>query len=207
MSDTGWSNLRDLLLDGYADFARRLGRRLGSDDLANEALHETYLRLERGGEAPPIHSPRAYLMRMAMNVANTLRVAERRRIGVSEGEALLELIDERPDPERAALARKEIEALDRAVGEMPARRQEIFRAVFREEASQRQIAERLGISVRTVQLELSAAIEHCALRLGRGGEKRFASTPPDASFSESGDPLSGEGERQSAATSKERVKR
>jgi DNA-directed RNA polymerase specialized sigma24 family protein len=41
------SSLRSLLLAEYVDFDRRLTRRLGSPDLASEALNETYLRLAR----------------------------------------------------------------------------------------------------------------------------------------------------------------
>ena len=38
------TTLRKLFLERYGQFRRHLQRRLGSEDLANDALHETYLR-------------------------------------------------------------------------------------------------------------------------------------------------------------------
>jgi len=61
--------LRNLLLSSYEDLANWLTRRLGSQELAREALQETYLRLERGNEIGPVHSPKAYLLRTAINIA------------------------------------------------------------------------------------------------------------------------------------------
>ena len=62
------SSLRTLLLAEYVDFDRRLTRRLGSPDLASEALNETYLRLEGMRELGPVRSPKAYLFRIAPRV-------------------------------------------------------------------------------------------------------------------------------------------
>ncbi len=55
-----------MLLAGYEDFALWLTRRLGSSELARDALQETFLRLERGSEIGPVNSPKAYLLRIAL---------------------------------------------------------------------------------------------------------------------------------------------
>ena len=47
MAETTWALLRDLLTDRYTEFKVRLTRRLGSEELASESLHETWLRLHR----------------------------------------------------------------------------------------------------------------------------------------------------------------
>ncbi len=159
--------LRTLLLSGYEEFAAWLTRRLGSAELAREALQETYLRLERGNEIGPVHSPKAYLLRTAINIAINKRVADKRRLGISETEKLLAIPDEAPDPARTVEARSEIEALTRALAELPVRRRQIFLASWVEEVSHPEIAKRFGISVRTVQIELKDALEHCAHRLRR----------------------------------------
>jgi hypothetical protein len=54
MAETTWALLRDLLTDRYTEFKVRLTRRLGSEELASESLHETWLRLNRSGHVGSI---------------------------------------------------------------------------------------------------------------------------------------------------------
>jgi len=152
-----------------------LTRRLGSAECAGEALQETFLRLEQGGEIGPVGNPAAYLFRMAMNIAANRRVAENRRLTVSETDKLLEIPDEAPGPFQLAESRSEIEALKRALAELPERRREIFLAAWIEELPHQVIAKRFGVTTRTIQIELRRALEHCASRLDRNLEKRFTS--------------------------------
>jgi RNA polymerase sigma-70 factor, ECF subfamily len=176
MIETSRATLRHLLLGGYDDLKRRLACRLGSMDLAGEALQETFLRLECAGDIGPVRQPRAYLYRIALNIAINRRVAENRRLTAAEAEALLDVVDETPDPARTAEARSEVEALKRALVELPPRRREIFLAAWVYEVPHQKIAERFGITLRTVQMELKDAREHCALRLDRNVTKKLAAT-------------------------------
>jgi RNA polymerase sigma-70 factor (ECF subfamily) len=163
----------------------RLTRRLGSADLASEALQDTFLRLECAGEIGPVSSPRAYLLRIALNIATNRRISENRRLTVPESEALLEMPDESPDPARTAEARSEIAALKRALAELPARRRDIFLAAWVEELPHQQIAERFDLSVRTIQIELRQALEYCGQRLEREQRKNFAFAPRGLSLNQS----------------------
>jgi len=176
MVETSRAALLDLLVSGYDDLRRRLTRRLGSGELAGDALQDTFLRLKSPGELGPVRSPRAYLFRIAMRVAASRRIVERRRLTELETEALLAIADDAPDPSRVVEARSEIEALKRALRELPARRREIVLAACMEEIPHRAIAERFGVSVRTIQIELKQALAHCALRLERDGVRRSPRT-------------------------------
>jgi RNA polymerase sigma-70 factor (ECF subfamily) len=51
--------LARLFLDSYDALKLRLKRRLGSDDLACDVLHETYLRVDRMDSAPQVQKPDA----------------------------------------------------------------------------------------------------------------------------------------------------
>jgi RNA polymerase sigma factor (sigma-70 family) len=175
MAETSRATLRHVLLAGYDNLAKRLTAQLGCSDLARDALQDTYLRLERAAEIGPVRNPRAYLLRIALNVAANRRVASRRRLTATETEALLEVADEAPDPARIVEARSEIEALKAALAELPPRRREIFLAAWVEEVPHQEIAKRFEVTIRTVQIELKHALEHCALRLGRQVRKNFAS--------------------------------
>jgi RNA polymerase sigma-70 factor (ECF subfamily) len=181
MTESSRGTLRHLLLDGYDDLVRRLAFRLGSTDLAREAMQDTFIRLERDSEIGPVRNPRAYLLRIAFNLATNRRVAENRRLSTTEVEALIDIADETPDPARIAEARSEIDALKRALAELPDRRREITLAAWVEELPHPEIAKRFGVSLRTIQHELKLGMEHCARRLGRNGTKSFASGRPDLS--------------------------
>src|SRR3546814_8850809 len=102
MAEVTWKTLRVVLGERYDDFARLLSRRLGSQDLAEDALQDTFLRLAREGELAPVRDPRGYLYRMAYNIAANRSRTERRRLTVAEADTLLDLIDEAPGPEHIA---------------------------------------------------------------------------------------------------------
>lgn len=167
MSETSWATLRQRLLVSYEDLKSRLARRLGSSELAGDALQDTFLRLECAGEIGPVGNPDAYLFRTALNVAADHRRAERRRLTSVEIEAVLDLADETPNPARITEARSDIEALRRALAELPSRRREIFLAAWLYGVPRQQIADHFGVSLRTIKVELKHAREHCAVRLDR----------------------------------------
>jgi RNA polymerase sigma-70 factor (ECF subfamily) len=167
MSDTNRTALLTLLVTSYDDLRTRLARRAGSADLADEALQDTFLRLSNATGIGPVRDLKAYLFRVALSIVSNRRVAERRRRTVSEVDAVFELADENPGPDRVIEARSEVGALKRVIQDLPARRREILMAAFVDEVPLKQIAERLGVSVRTVQVELKQALVHCAMRLNR----------------------------------------
>ncbi|MNR78008.1 putative RNA polymerase sigma factor FecI [compost metagenome] len=166
-------SLRALFLSRYAQFRRHLHLRLGSEDLANDALHETYLRVEQMNAPSAIKYPSAYLYRIALNIAEDQRKSNARMLSVPEIEGLYEMADELADPSRTFEARTEIDALERALAELPKRRRLIVIAARVDEMPHREIALRFGISVRTVEKELRAGLEHCCERLGRDFIQRF----------------------------------
>ena len=167
MTDKNLAMLRGFLVARYDDLKTRLTHRLGSAELAGEALQDTYLRLERADAVGSVSSPGAYLFRMAFNTAMDQKRAERRRLSRTEIHTLLDIGDNAPGPLRIVEGRFEIQALERALAELPPRRRAILLAVRLEGLPQRQIAERLGISLRLVEKELRRAQEYCAERLGK----------------------------------------
>jgi RNA polymerase sigma factor (sigma-70 family) len=168
------ADLRKLLLADYGGLDRRLTRRLGSADLASDVLQETYLRLEGMKEIGPVRSPKAYLFEIAINIANDRKRAESRRLTVDEVDRLLEIPDDRPDAARVIEDRSEIKRLRRAIAELPERRRQILLLSRIEGVPNREIAKMLGVSVRTIEIDLKQAVEHCAQRLQRQPPAKFA---------------------------------
>ncbi len=154
--------LRKALVESYDRLLSQLERRLSSRDLAREALHDTYLQLERAKEIRPIEHPIGYLIKIAINLARGRQRAGKRLLSVAEIEATFNLADEAPDPAQTVEARSELEAFERALAELPPRRQAILLASFSENLSSLEIAQRFGLSKRMIDIELKLAREYCA---------------------------------------------
>lgn len=171
MSDHAWASLRRTILVRYDDIRSRLARSLGSRDLAEDALHEAYLRLHRSDAIGAIQQPERYIFRVALNVATDKRRGERRRASQAEVLAAIHLHgDVAPDLIRELEARSEVDALKKALAELPPRRRAILIAARLDNLSHDVIAERFNISRTMVQKELRQALAHCIDRLGKDGE-------------------------------------
>ncbi len=171
MSDSSRSTLRDLLAQRYEDLKRRLTWRLGSAELASDALHDTWVHLEeRNEQGEPVKSPAAYLMRMATNLALDRLQRDRRYMSAEEVETLLaEIADPAPGPAQTVAARDVVEAVARLIESMPPRRRAIFLAVRVDELSNQEAAVRFGVSPRLIGLELKRAHEYCMAHLPKHG--------------------------------------
>ncbi len=168
------STMLGLFLDHYQDFARRLRRRLRSDELVNDVMQETFLRVEcmdtiDGGA----RNPAGYLFRMALNVAADQRKAGSRFLTGGEIDGLLHMADESLDPARIFQSRQEMSSLEAALLELTPRQRAILIAARVEETPQADIAREFGISVRMVGKDLKKALEHCGERLDRKVVQRF----------------------------------
>ncbi len=134
MTDPAWIGLRQLLVDRYDDFRKRLTRRLGSAELARETLHETWLHLHRAAPIGTIASPPSYLLRIAFNIATDRGRKQSRLARRTEVMAVLDMADDAPSAEREIAARQEISELEAALEELTPRRRMILLASRVEEA-------------------------------------------------------------------------
>jgi RNA polymerase sigma-70 factor (ECF subfamily) len=172
MVESGRALLRQLLVSGYEDLKRRLTRRFGSADMATEVLHETWLRLDHVTEIGTVQRPKSYLYRMALNVAIDRRRADTSWFGKAELEVLLRSDDDQLDPEHIVSMRSEIAALEDVRGELPVRCRTVFMAALVEELPYRDIAKRMGISLRSVEREMRRALDHCGQHFEKMREGR-----------------------------------
>lgn len=186
MGKTTWTVLRDLLAERYDDFRLRLTRRLGSAELACESLHETWLRLDRGNDSAndlaPVGNPAAYVMRTAVNVATDRLRNESWMANRSMALSELEIADSAPDPVRQIEGRRQLAVLKQAIDALPKRSRAILLAARVQGLSQQQIADRFGVSTRTVRTELRRALDFCEARMKINGEGNFLSRPAQSSI-------------------------
>lgn len=171
------TRMLEVLEASYQRFRERLRRRLGSDALATEVLHETWLRIGRIGDVGVVQQPEAYLFRMALNVAADQREKESRKLTASEIETVRHMMDGALDPARIVEARADLVMLRAALEELTPRRKAILLLARLENVKHEEIAERFGISPRMVEKELLSALQHCSSRLERKLNRRFSSGP------------------------------
>ncbi|CAB3635134.1 RNA polymerase sigma factor [Achromobacter pestifer] len=163
------SSLRSLFLERYNDFRTQLKRRLGSDDLAHDAMQEAFLKVNDLPASSSIQQPAAYLFRVALNIAEDQRRRDSRLLTGVEISELIHLTDEAADPARIAQGRSQVGAFQRALRKLPERTQQMLLAARVHELPHAEIARRYGVSERIVSKELKRALEHCARELHVAG--------------------------------------
>lgn len=168
MAEKDRSSLLKLLVLHYEELTRYFSRRLGSPGSASEVVHDTYLRLEALGQVPDIANQRAYLYRVASNIALDRQRADsrRRKWQVSE-EPAVEYASPAPLADAALEHKQRLRLLAQAVQELPPRCREVFLMHKLDGLSHGEIASRLGISRSMVEKHIMRALAHCRDRLGR----------------------------------------
>ena len=166
MAEDDRSLLLTPLAAHYEELTRYLARLLGSAGSASEAVHDTYLRLQRLATVPDLDNPRAYLFRVASNIAlDQLRArrADERRL-VPDG-----LTAEQPSavlPADIVMEQADrLRLLAQAIDELPPRCRETFLLHKIEGLSHVEVARRLGISRSMVEKHVMKALAHCRDRL------------------------------------------
>jgi RNA polymerase sigma-70 factor, ECF subfamily len=183
MSEATWALLRRVFLADYSEIARQAQRLTGSSDLADDAMQDTYLRLEQGGEIGPVASPRGYLRQMVLNAARKVIRHNRVRSRMVDIVELLDLqiADETPDPERQMMSKADIVALRGILASLPERQRNIFISAIIDDVPLPLLAERHGIGIRMAQLELKKARDEIRARLHGANLVDFVKAPADAS--------------------------
>ncbi len=139
-------------------------RRLRCMFTARDLNHEIYLKIKTGDVPGDVQNPRAYLFRMAANLATDhIRVEARRSALLAQAGALLAEGTDHQSPERQLIARDELDRVTRAIDRLPALTRDIFRQNRFEHKTQREIAACLGLSTTAVENHIRKALDSLAL--------------------------------------------
>lgn len=137
----------------------RLFQKMSRTMAAEDLLQTLWLRIQRVGDNPPIHNGRAYLYRLASNLAVDQGRADA-RIERLQAEARLILYGDEstPDVEQAFLAREELERVMAAAERLPEPTRTIFWLNRMKDVPLREVAVMLGVSRTTVEKHIKRAI-------------------------------------------------
>ncbi|WP_334184464.1 RNA polymerase sigma factor [Novosphingobium sp.] len=158
--------LTRLLLNERSSLTRLVQRIVGDMTATEDVTQSLWLRVQRVDDHPPILNKRAYLFRLAANLARDQARSERRRHGLFEQGPLPEdIADDTPLADRQLLDREALQQLQESLAELSPRCREIVRLRRIENLSASEIAERLGISRQMVSRYIAQAMEHCLNRV------------------------------------------
>jgi RNA polymerase sigma factor (sigma-70 family) len=141
-----------------------LSRREDAEDVAQE----TYLKVVAAGALEQSEMRvRAFVFKVATNLAYD-RFRQRRSRGQQNDTELVALADEAPPAERIVALEQGISIVERTLLGLPARCRQVFLLRVSHELGYEAIAERLGLSKRTVEREMQQALEACEQNLKNG---------------------------------------
>lgn len=177
----------------YRELLNFLALKVRDRDTAADLTQESFARVyaaERAGTA--IRDPRALLYRTARNLlTDGYRRASTRQVAAPDaGDSLIEPDDhagpEALEPDRAFATRQRFEAIAAIVDGLPPRCREAFVLVKFDGLSHAEVAQRMGIAVKTVEMQVQIALAACWERLGEldGGDaaprpRRAKNHPPE----------------------------
>lgn len=152
---------RDLISRLYSHSHRALlryvRRLVASYDTADEVVQEAFLRTYQN--AGRVDTPRAFLFTTARNLAASARRTQQSRRTEALGDLEpLGIESNEKCPEERALADEELRLLQRAVAHLPPQCGAVFSLRIFHSCSYKEIAERLGITPKTVENHIARAV-------------------------------------------------
>lgn len=143
------------------------GRQVEIDDIVQEA----YRRLLAARVSGTVVSPRAFLFQAARNFAlNVVRHQGHARPAPFAETILATLIDGGDGVSESVAHAEDLQLLIRAIQTLPERCRQVFTLRKIYGLSQKEIAERLGISENTVEVQASVGIRKCSEYFKRHGD-------------------------------------
>ncbi|CAH0233352.1 RNA polymerase sigma factor [Stenotrophomonas lactitubi] len=159
--------LTELLIRERPALLRRVQRILGGDSGAEDVIQAVWFKARGVDNSQSIDNPRAYLYRLAINLATDHgRESTRRNRLLAEHYLWQE--DEQISTEEQVMAQDELQRVLDAAGHLPEPTRTIFRLNRLQGLTQADIARRLGVSVTTVENHVRTALQRLAwARSGR----------------------------------------
>jgi RNA polymerase sigma-70 factor (ECF subfamily) len=143
---------------------RFLRTRVRSEHEARDVAQEAYVRLLQLDQVQTVSFLRAYLFRIALNIATDRIRAEAIRNHAHQ-DPIFDADVVEPDPERKSLAREQLRLLDECLEELPPKARLAFLWHRVSEMKVDEIAARLGVSDRMVRKYQVQAVLHLRARM------------------------------------------
>lgn len=154
-----------LFRDHNDSLVRFLTLRLQSRHEAREVAQEAYVRLLQLERSDVAGFLRAYLFRIAGNLAIDRLRRRATESRFQEREVFPGLVERPPEPEAEVIEGERVAQIRRFLHELPDPVREAFLLFRTQDMDQETIARRLGVSDRMVRNHITRALVYCRLRL------------------------------------------
>lgn len=139
---------------------------VGCPARAEDVVQEAYTRFTAAIDGGKVESPVSYLYRIVRNLSiDTFRRESRQTAGLMSEAQFHALPEESPSQERTLAARRRLKQLEAAVARLPERTRRIFILNRLHGQTYQEIAERLGVSISTVQKHLMQALAYATSQI------------------------------------------
>ncbi|MDD5241773.1 MAG: sigma-70 family RNA polymerase sigma factor [Sulfuricella sp.] len=157
-----------VLFENHAHELGVFAQRRVDSEAAADIVQDTYLRVLQYADQGALENPRAYLYRVAANVAADRGAALKAYNDRLELDVDLDSLGSTaPGPEAVVDARKQLQRCLAALDELPAAYRHVFLLHRIDGLSHGEIAGALDIPKRTVERYVAKALEHCLKSLDR----------------------------------------
>jgi RNA polymerase sigma factor (sigma-70 family) len=136
----------------------------------DDVVQEAYARVLAARAKQNIHSPKAFFFATARNLA--IEHFRRQRVANIHplfGNDALQLVEGNEDVVETVVRNQEIELMTAAIQSLPKRCRQVMTLRNVYGLAQKDIADQLGISVRTVEAQVAIGLKRCTAHLVRSG--------------------------------------
>ncbi|MGD9535844.1 MAG: sigma-70 family RNA polymerase sigma factor [Alphaproteobacteria bacterium] len=141
---------------------------VGDPGRAEDIVQDAFLRFWSAASGRLLEEPVGYLYRVVRNLAVDRRrqlMLEERHIRGGAEEIAADVPEDMPSPERALIARQELQRVMDAMAELPERTRIAMEMHRFGGCTLKEIAEHFGISVSMAQVLVTEGVRHCQRRL------------------------------------------
>lgn len=153
------SALLQVFHDHHDSLLGFIKKRVTENSLAEDILHDLYLKITNLHVSDPVKYPKAYVYRMANNliIDNQRRLSARPGTPVAEHEEVFSEIT----PDLSLEYSQRLKIVVDAIKELPEKTQMVFRMHRFDELNKSNIAIKMGISVNMVEKHLRRGLQYC----------------------------------------------
>ncbi len=140
----------------------------------DDVVQESYLRVWKARAAGPVSSAKSFLFSVARHVA--LDLLRKKRNSRTESLGSLEdlgVMDSGPNALELLSHKEKVDLLSDAIAALPDRCREVILLHKIDGLAQREVAQRLGLSLRTVEHHTESGVRHCETFLRSRGVTGF----------------------------------
>jgi RNA polymerase sigma-70 factor (ECF subfamily) len=177
MDGAGAADRQGDLLAAYMarrdDLVRFFAARLRSMTAAEDLVQDLYVRVASLELTEPVENPSAYLYRLASNLMLDRLRSDRRSVARDASwlqghrvEVGGESVVDSPSAEQSVAARQRLARVAEAIAELPPKTRRAFELHKLKGMTQEETAQALGVSRKTVEKQISTALQRLMARLG-----------------------------------------